>query len=63
MSAQLTHAENQAGTTRSATAAGRRPFRGMWHRIRLAIQEMNYASRRVSELLAPWSVEKQRRGR
>jgi hypothetical protein len=30
-----------------------------WHRIRLAIQEMNYASRRVVELQAPWSLDKQ----
>jgi hypothetical protein len=59
MSVQLTRGEIQPGTIRPATAAGRGPFRGVWHRIRLAIQEMNYASRRVIELQAPWSVDKQ----
>jgi hypothetical protein len=63
MSVRLTHGEIQARTIRSATTAGRGPFRGMWHRIRLAIQEMNYASRRVIELQAPWSVDKQWHGR
>ena len=63
MSVQLAHGELQARTTRPATAADRGPFRGVWHRIRLAIQEMNYASRRVIELQAPWSVDKQWHGR
>jgi ATP/maltotriose-dependent transcriptional regulator MalT len=29
------------------------------HRMRLTVQEMNYASRRVVELRAPWSVDDQ----
>jgi hypothetical protein len=63
MSGQLTHEEIQARTTQPATTADRGPFRLAWHRIRSAIQEMNYASRRVIELQAPWSVDKQWHGR
>jgi hypothetical protein len=59
MSALLTHEATQARTTQSAAAAGRGPLRGAWHRIRLAVQEMNYAARRVVELQAPWSVDQQ----
>jgi len=50
MTAQLTHEGIQARTTQPATAADHRRLRGTWHRIRLAIQEINYASRRVVEL-------------
>jgi hypothetical protein len=60
MSVQLAHEEIPA---RPAIAASRGPFRGAWHRIRSAIQEMNYASRRVIELQAPWTVDKQWHGR
>ena len=57
MTAQLTHEGTQARTTEPAT---RRPrLREACHRIRLTIQEMNYASRRVVELQAPRSVDKQ----
>ena len=56
MSAQLTHEGTQVRTTEQA---GRGRLRGACHRIRLAIQEMNYASRRVVEVQAPWSVDKQ----
>ena len=59
MSALLTHEGTQARTTEPATPAGRGRLRGACHRIRLAVQEMNYASRRVVELQAPWSVDKQ----
>ncbi len=59
MSALLTHEGTQASTTQTTAPAGRVPFRGAWHRIRLTVQEMNYASRRVVELQAPWSVDKQ----
>jgi hypothetical protein len=45
-------------TTQPATA-GRHWLRSAWHRIRLAISEMNYASRRVVEVQAPWSVDEQ----
>jgi len=63
MSVQLAHEEIQATTTQRASAVGRGPFLDAWHRIRSAIQEMNYASRRVIELQAPWSVDKQWHGR
>lgn len=57
MSAQLTHEGTQAKTTESAAPAGRGGLRRAWHRIRLTVQEMNYATRRVVELQAPWSVD------
>jgi hypothetical protein len=59
MSAQLTHEVTQAGTTQPATPAGRGRLREMCHRIHLAIHEMNYASRRVVELQAPWIADQQ----
>ncbi|MFY9850629.1 MAG: hypothetical protein WAK83_23945 [Trebonia sp.] len=59
MTAQLTHEGTQARTTEPATPAGRGRLRGACHRIHLAIQEMNYASRRVVELQAPWTVDEQ----
>jgi len=55
MSALLTHEGTQASTTETVASTGRGP----WHRIRLAIQEMNYAARRVVELQAPWIVDQQ----
>jgi hypothetical protein len=57
MTAQLTHARTL--TTGPATLAGRGRLREACHRVRLAIQEMNHASRRVVELQAPWSVDTQ----
>jgi hypothetical protein len=59
MTAQLTHEGTQARTTEPATPASRGRLREACHRIHLTIQEMNYASRRVVELQAPWSVDKQ----
>ena len=59
MSAQLTHEAPQAKTTERTASAGRGLLRGAWHRIRLTIAEMNYASRRVVEVQAPWSVDEQ----
>jgi hypothetical protein len=59
MSAQLTHEATEARTTQRAVSAGRGRLRGAWHRIRLTVAEMNYASRRVVELQAPWSVDEQ----
>jgi hypothetical protein len=59
MSAQLTHEGTQAKTTQPATPAGRGRLRSAWHRIRLTVAEMNYATRRVVELQAPWSVDEQ----
>jgi len=75
MSAQLTHQGTQSETTTSATghpATGHpttghpatRPaigwrLRWAWYQLRLAVAEMNYASRRVAELQAPWTVDAQ----
>ena len=59
MTAQLTGQGTQAPTTRQATTAGRGRLREVCHRIHLTLQDMNYASRRVVEVQAPWSVDKQ----
>jgi hypothetical protein len=63
MTAQLTHEGTQARTTEPATPASRGPLREPWHRIRLTVQEMNYAVRRVTEVQAPWSVDQQWKSR
>ena len=59
MTAQLTHGGTQARTTEPATPAGRGRLREACHRIRLTVQKMSYASWRVVELQAPWSVDNQ----
>jgi hypothetical protein len=56
---QVTHEGTQARTAQPTTPAGHGRLREACHRIRLAVQEMNYASRRVIEMQAPWSVDKQ----
>jgi hypothetical protein len=33
---------------------GRERLRFLWYRLRLTISEMNYATRRIVELQAPW---------
>ena len=63
MTAQLIREGTQARTTQPATPAGCGRRRETCYWIHLAIQEMNYASRRVAELQAPWSVDKQSHGR
>jgi hypothetical protein len=59
MTAQLTHDGTRARTTVMVTPAIGRRLRGAFHRIRFTIREMNYASRRVVELQAPWAVDTQ----
>ena len=59
MTAQLTHEGTQARTTRPGHPGWPRAAPGSVHRIHLAIQEMNHASRRVVELQAPWTVDEQ----
>ena len=54
MSAQVITKGTQFGTPEAVSFAGR-----AWRRVRLAIQEMNYASRRVVEGQAPWIVDEQ----
>jgi hypothetical protein len=60
MSAQLTDEGIQVRTTEPTAVASRGPLRATWHQIRLTVQEMNYASRRMVELQAPWSVDQRR---
>jgi hypothetical protein len=57
MTALLTPEGTQARTTEPATPVGHGWLREACHRIRLTVQEMNYASRRVVEIQAPWSVD------
>ncbi|HEX4089252.1 MAG TPA: hypothetical protein VHZ33_11075 [Trebonia sp.] len=62
MSALLTREGTQQRTATSATlatSARRGRLREACHRIRLAIQEMNYASTRMLERQAPWIVDEQ----
>jgi hypothetical protein len=39
---------------RSVSWSGRERLRCLWYRLRLAVAEMNYATRRTVELQAPW---------
>jgi hypothetical protein len=55
MTAQLTHQSTQIKST--GTSHG--PLRRTWYRIGQAIREMNYATRRVVEVQAPWIVDEQ----
>ena len=59
MSAQLSHRETQDWTTEPATPTGRGRLRRACHRLRLALQDMNYGARRAIELQAPWIVDEQ----
>jgi hypothetical protein len=63
MSALMTREGTRARAAEPATATGHGRFREACHRVRLAIQEMNYVSRRVVEQQAPWIVDEQRQGR
>ena len=58
MTAQLTNQGTQARTAGPAATAGRGWLRAACRRIRLAVAEMNYASRRVVERQAPWAVDR-----
>jgi hypothetical protein len=59
MTTQLTPEEVTPWTTAQTRAAGRGRLQEAFHRIHLAVQEMNYGSRRVVEVQAPWTVDKQ----
>ena len=59
MSALLTREGTHARTTPPTTAASRGPLRGALHQIRQAVSEINYASHRMVEVQAPWTVDKQ----
>jgi hypothetical protein len=59
MTTLLTHQVPQPQATGPAAPADRGRLARIVQAIRLAIQEMNYASRRLVELQAPWTVDKQ----
>ncbi len=50
-SAELVHKRQ---LERSVSWSGRERLRCLWYRLRLTVAEMNYASRRMVELQAPW---------
>ena len=39
---------------RSVSWSGRERLRCLWYRLRLTVAEMNYATRRMVEVQAPW---------
>jgi hypothetical protein len=39
---------------KSVDWTGRERLRCLWYRVRLSVSEMNYATRRIVELQAPW---------
>ena len=39
---------------KSVSWSGREWLRYLWYRLRLTVAEMNYATRRMGELQAPW---------
>ena len=50
-SADLVHRRHLEKTV---SWTGRERLRCLWYRLRLTVAEMNYATRRVVELQAPW---------
>jgi hypothetical protein len=58
MTAPFTHQTTPAWIEEPAIMISHGRLRELWYRIRLTIQDMNYASRRLVELQAPWSVDK-----
>ena len=63
MSTQLTHRRTHGWTTEPATPPRRGRLRAACHRLRLAVQDMNYGARRIIEVQAPWIVDEQHHGR
>jgi hypothetical protein len=57
MTTLVTEQETPSQTTPAGAPAGRSRLRDACHQIQLAIQEMNYASRRLAELQAPWGAD------
>lgn len=50
-SADLAHRQQ---LEKSVSWSGRERLRCLWYRLRLTVAEMNYATRRMVELQAPW---------
>jgi hypothetical protein len=46
---------------KSVSWSGRERLRCLWYRLRLTATEMNYATRRMVELQAPWIADDRRR--
>jgi hypothetical protein len=42
---------------KSVSWSGRERVRCLWYRLRLTVAEMNYATRRMVELQAPWIAD------
>jgi hypothetical protein len=42
---------------KSVSWSGRERLRCLWYRLRLTVAEMNYATRRIVELQAPWIAD------
>ncbi len=42
---------------KSVSWSGRERLQCLWYRLRLTVAEMNYATRRVVELQAPWIAD------
>jgi hypothetical protein len=59
MTTQVAHMDPEIRTAELAVPTGHGPLRRTFHRILLAIREMNYASRRLVEVQAPWAVDAQ----
>jgi hypothetical protein len=59
MSAQVFTKGTQFGTPESVTSVSQGRLRGAVHRIRQVVAEMNYGSRRIVEVQAPWTVDDQ----
>jgi hypothetical protein len=60
MTTHITPEEVTPWTTAQPSPAARGRLREAFHRIHLAVQEMNYGARRVVEVQAPWVVDKPR---
>lgn len=46
---------------KSVSWSGRERLRCLWYRLRLTVAEMNYATRRMVEVQAPWIADDRRR--
>jgi len=56
---QVAHMDPEIRKAELDALTGPLPVRGTFHRIFLAIREMNHASRRLVEVQAPWTVDAQ----
>ena len=46
---------------KSVSWSGRERLRCLWYRLRLTVAEMNYATRRMVEVQAPWIADDRQR--